>query len=235
MRPLSLPCFHAATAWGWHFWLFTGASIAWGLAMYLFITLTARRGGKWLLLSVVGVWLTSAIPLAALAWFMEQRSIRALMNPIHGSWALVWLDPVILPILVVVSGLAWRRIRTTSPWRSPLWLVACGILGFIGAWLFHRHASSAYDVFQNNSPTNIYHDLAAYVALLGAGLYLVIPVLASPGSVSPRLYMATAILTVVALFLLWHEAAYHLAPSVYHAETDWAHWGRAFSCTDADG
>ncbi len=235
MRPLSLPCFHAATAWGWHFWLFVAGSLVWGLAMYLLITLCARRGGWATAVAIAGVYLASAIPLAALALFVEQRSIRSLMNPIHGSVALVWLDPVILPILVGVCSFAWGHLPATSRWRQPWWLVLSGLVGVVGAVLFHAHAAGAYDLFQDHSPTNLFHDIAAYFALLAAGVYLTLPVLANPESVGLRLWWLAVILVAIAICLLWLEAVYHLAPGVYHADADWAHWGRAFSCMDADG
>lgn len=235
MRPLSLPCYYAATAWGWHFELFVAGSLLWGLAMYLVITLTARRGGRWAIASATGVWLASAIPLALLALLLEQRSIRNLMDPIHGSWALVWLDPLVLPALVVCCGLAWPRIPGICRWRSRRWLVACGAIGLAAGWAFHAHAAGAYTTLQDHSPTNMFHDLGAYFALFGASLYLVIPVLANRRAVGMRLWLIVAGLATVALLLLVHEAIWHLPPGVYHLDADWAHWGRAFSCVDGDG
>jgi hypothetical protein len=186
--------------------------------------------------TVVGVYLASAIPLAIVTTWVEHRSLRPLLGW-HGSLALWLLDPVILPTLYGQCAWAWQDLPKWTPgherrliaWRTRTWQIACGVLGFVVAVAFHIHDASQYSVYQLHSWSKSIHDFAAYFALFGAGVFLVVPVLFGP-RIRPEVRVFAAVLVIIAGVLLWHEAAYPLPTYVYHPFTEWGrYWGRVFS------
>jgi hypothetical protein len=227
----ALPCYPDASAWGTAYWISVVGCWVLGFGLYLGISQTTRRGKWWVLVGVVQVWAAIAF-LALLALLVERRSVAALYNPLHGSFALVYLDPYLLPALIAWCGLSWPLFRHRRRWHGPAWFWICAIIGIAAAYGFHESALSAYNVFQAHSPTNLWHDFTIYFGLTGSCFYLALPVLCNPRAVKWWRWFVTWALIVGVLVLLWHEWRYHLPGTTYHAQVAWNHAARAFSCPE---
>jgi hypothetical protein len=229
-------CATTPDAGGWHYWLVFAVCLLWGGLMFVLITFTGKRGRWWL--SALGVYLASAIPLLLITTRLEDRSIRPLLGW-HGSWALQLLDLIVVPLMIALCSVGWPRLPQSSPrrpdkprfWRLlRWWLISAGI-GLALALAFHVSEAGAYDVYRFHSLSKTLHDIGSYGALMAATIYLGIPILANP-RLFRWLWLAILALVGVAVFLLWHEAVFHLAPAVYHPQAMWgSHWGQVFHCS----
>lgn len=228
-------------AGGWHYWWVAWpVCLVWGAAMYLLITESARQtkryGWQWIG-SVAGVYLASAIPLAFFTTQVEYRSLKPLLGW-HGSLALQVLDPVILPVLYGLAACFWQEIPEHEPghggapvfWRTRWWQFWSAAIGLGLALAFHWFDAAHYSIFEFHSWSKTFHDLSAYFALMGAGIFLVVPVLAYFGP-SQGIWWIVLGLVLIVVALLVHEAAFPLPPSVYHPCAEWGqYWGRVIAC-----
>jgi hypothetical protein len=90
--------------------------LLYGVLIFTLITRSALQG-RWLF-AMIFVWLASAVPLAVLATFVEQRTLRPL---VFNSWALTFGDPFILPALFALLALAWKRLTDEDVWYRRKW------------------------------------------------------------------------------------------------------------------
>jgi len=207
------------------------AMLLYGALVFTLITRSALRG-RWLL-TMIGVWLASAIPLALLATFVEQRSLRPLIG---GSWALTFGDPMVLPALFALAALAWRRLTDTNAWYRrtwhgvSIWLVVSIVIGCALAAYFHHTQALVYDVLRFNSLTKLLHDFVSYPVLWSAGIFLVVPVLLNRRKVGNWLWWLVLLMVILMAVVLWHETAFPLSVALYHPQADLAEWGRALTC-----
>jgi len=239
-------CDYTPDAGGWHFYAAWGLALVWGTLIFLLITEAGREsswagphGGSGLtwIWAVVGVYLASAIPLAFITIVVEHRSLSPLLGW-HGSLALELLDPAVLPAMYGLCAWAWQDLPQWAPgheghliaWRTRTWQGFCAIVGLGGAFTFHWHDAAHYSIYQLHSWSKLFHDFAAYYALLGAGVFLVVPVLFG-ANIRPGVRVMVTSLLIVAGIILWHEAAYPLPANVYHPYEEWGqYWGRVIFC-----
>jgi hypothetical protein len=234
------------THYGDHRTILVGLTLLWSSSIFALIIGSATNGIPWrpsarptrrrtivlVVMAVTGTYLASVLPLYVIATAWEHRPhsvMMRLMNPVHGSLALLFGDGLVLPILIGVCTLAWTRLPQFG-WFRRIWWPALSILigALAGAW-FHHSVAGAYNAYRYNSLSNIYHDIGAFWVLTASVFFLSLPVIFGK-NVGWLRWIVIALMLIMG-YLLWHEATYPLPAWVYHPMANMTDWDRVIHCS----
>lgn len=226
-------------------WLYVSAVVLYSIVVFMMLTRSIRQGSP--VLAALWCWMASPLPLLFVAWRLEQRDIRHLVDPTIQSWAFLFGDFVFLPFMGAMLALAWRRLLVdceiagyhnltaggpseftrmpapVTPWYAKRWWLALTlVIGFGAGLIFHWVDGVNYTELARNSPAKLLHDIGSYSVLFGALLY----------GLAVLFVRAGRKLALVALlgFALWFGAVvadntiHKLDGRNLHIQYDWDNW-----------
>lgn len=161
-----------------NYYLFFGGTVLLALGVGYLLVRSAWHG-KWYL-AMLSVWLASPIPLLAVSVFLEKRSLLSLLDPRVGSWAFLFGDVIVLPLVAALCALAWKEMDETRRafYSMPQWYVAGISVGAIFVVLFKTLDSRQYIAAGRagalTTPSKIVHDVGAVGVVTGSLLLCVL-------------------------------------------------------------
>lgn len=128
--------------------------------------------GSWLG-AVVATWMASTIPTTVLGMVVEGRSLGEIFDPVKGSWSFIIGDSLFLAFANAMFALGVRAVGAVPVrWFTGYWAMAFAlVLGLACGLAFHAHDAAVYATLRLNSPTKLYHDLAAFTILVASVVY----------------------------------------------------------------